>query len=53
MGVIEPQKAGLAQPGAMTAPDQAFFDSLNAEVSDKGFLVTSTEELFQWARTGS
>ena len=36
-----------------TAPDAAFFDSLNAEVSDKGFLVTSTEELFQWARTGS
>ena len=40
-------------PGAdLAAPDAAFFDSLNAEVSDKGFLVTSTEELFQWARTG-
>ncbi len=36
-----------------TAPDAAFFDSLNAEVSDKGFLVVGTEELFQWARTGS
>ncbi|MFY8194590.1 MAG: NADH-quinone oxidoreductase subunit B, partial [Novosphingobium sp.] len=42
-----------ANAGAVTAPDQAFFDSLNAEVNDKGFLVTSTEELFQWARTGS
>ena len=42
-----------AVPGAVTAPDQAFFNSLNSEVSDKGFLVTSTEELFQWARTGS
>ena len=26
---------------------------LNQEIGDKGFLVTSTEELFQWARTGS
>ena len=39
--------------GAHTAPDRAFFTDLNAEVSDKGFLVTSTEDLFQWARTGS
>src|SRR3546814_10855161 len=31
----------------------SFFDDLSAEVTDKGFLVTSTEELFQWARTGS
>ena len=34
-------------------PDRAFLDDLSAEVQDKGFLVTSTEELFQWARTGS
>jgi NADH-quinone oxidoreductase subunit B len=34
-------------------PDEAFFKDLNSEVNDKGFLVTSTEELFQWARTGS
>ena len=31
----------------------SFVDSLNGELTDKGFLVTSTEELFQWARTGS
>ncbi len=36
-----------------TQPDEAFFKDLNSEVNDKGFLVTSTEELFQWARTGS
>ena len=43
-------------PGAPTStvlPDAGFFDSLNGELTDKGFLVTSTEELFQWARTGS
>ena len=34
-------------------PGEHYFNQLNAEVSDKGFLVTSTEDLFQWARTGS
>jgi NADH-quinone oxidoreductase subunit B len=34
-------------------PDPAFFNALSTEVQDKGFLLTSTEELFQWARTGS
>ena len=48
----------ILTPGSMpvapgTAPDQSFFDDLNAEVGDKGFLVTSTEDLFNWARTGS
>ncbi len=38
---------------AIVQPDQAFFNDLNAQVNDKGFLVTNTEELFQWARTGS
>ena len=39
MGVIEPATA------AQTLPDQAFFDSLNAEVNDKGFLHVRTEIL--------
>ncbi|HMO75076.1 MAG TPA: NADH-quinone oxidoreductase subunit B family protein [Sphingopyxis sp.] len=48
----------ILTPGQMpvapgTNPDQSFFDDLNAEVGDKGFLVTSTEDLFNWARTGS
>ena len=42
-----------AHPGPGTEPDRAFFDDLSAEVQDKGFLVTSTEDLFTWARTGS
>src|SRR5512140_3374739 len=42
-----------APGGAVQAPDANFFKSLQTEVTDKGFLVTSTEELFQWARTGS
>ena len=43
----------LTAPATGTLPDQAFFNDLNGELSDKGFLVTSTEDLFQWARTGS
>src|SRR5690606_20218333 len=33
-------------------PDEGFYNQLSAEVGDKGFLVTTTEDLFQWARTG-
>ena len=36
-----------------TPEQREFFTNINAELADKGFLVTSTEELFQWARTGS
>ena len=42
-----------ASGGAIIPPDQSFFNDLNGELTDKGFLVTSTEDLFQWARTGS
>ncbi len=55
---MEEGSAGLgvdltAAPPPGTAPDPQFYNDLNAELGDKGFLVTSTEELFQWARTGS
>jgi len=42
---------GLTQ---QTSPDQrAFFSDVNDELADKGFLVTSTDALINWARTGS
>src|SRR3546814_13208020 len=41
----------MPPPG--TAPVADYFSALQADVSDKGFLVTSTEDLFNWARTGS
>ena len=31
----------------------AFFGEINNELADKGFLVTSTDDLINWARTGS
>ncbi|MFM2100613.1 MAG: NADH-quinone oxidoreductase subunit [Pseudomonadota bacterium] len=34
-------------------PDGNFFNGLNDELSNKGVVMSSTEELLQWARTGS
>ena len=53
MGVELYNPAPGTLPPVGTQPDQDFFNSLNSEVNDKGFLVTSTEDLFTWARTGS
>jgi NADH-quinone oxidoreductase subunit B len=33
--------------------DDPFYTGVNDELADKGFLVTSTDELINWARTGS
>jgi NADH-quinone oxidoreductase subunit A len=40
-------------PGRPAAAGPGILHQINSEVADKGFLVTSTEDLFQWARTGS
>ena len=47
MGVITPALTDAQ------APDAAFFKDIESEVNDKGFVVSSTEDLFNWARTGS
>jgi len=46
------------KPDALTGgrsgqPDPQFLTGINDELADKGFLVTSTDELVNWARTGS
>ncbi|RDD65258.1 NADH-quinone oxidoreductase subunit B [Thalassococcus profundi] len=49
-------RPSVAAPyGANTAgPDrEVATQNLNAELSDKGFLLTSTEDIINWARTGS
>ena len=50
MGLIETPKAGQ---GFITPAQQEYFTSISAELADKGFLVTSTDDLINWARTGS
>ena len=49
----DPLVQPTAQAGEVRQPDADYFNALQTEVNDKGFLVTSTEDLFQWARTGS
>jgi NADH-quinone oxidoreductase subunit B len=39
--------------GQVVPPDGAFYNALSTEFDNKGFVLTSAEELFQWARTGS
>jgi hypothetical protein len=50
--ILDPRHENL-RPTGDQAPDPEFYHQLSSEVQDKGFLVTSTEDLFQWARTGS
>ncbi len=42
--------AGLSSTSPRTDP---FFTEVSSELADRGFLVTSADELIQWARTGS
>ena len=53
--LIAPQPKGIIDPntGKPVGSDDAFFGEINAELSDKGFIVTSTDALVTWARTGS
>ncbi len=61
LGVIlteEQQSRALGdnQASALTLPANlrdGFLTDIDKEVSNKGYLTTTTEELFNWARTGS
>ena len=53
--LVAPRPKGIIDPGTgkPVGSDDRFFGDINAELSDKGFLVTSSEALITWARTGS
>src|ERR1043165_6858536 len=54
MGVIlDPREENPRPSDLQQQPDAYVFKQIQSEVSDKGFLVTTTEDLFTWARTGS
>ncbi|MGB8363744.1 MAG: NADH-quinone oxidoreductase subunit B family protein [Rhizomicrobium sp.] len=55
MGVIQAGQAGRAgvEGGARLSDNDPYFGAMNAELRDKGFLVTSADALINWARTGS
>ncbi|OHV78828.1 NADH-quinone oxidoreductase subunit B family protein [Rhizobium sp. LCM 4573] len=48
----QPDPANFQFPGEERRNDPTM-GMINAELADKGFLVTSTDELITWARTGS
>ncbi|HJU30110.1 MAG TPA: NADH-quinone oxidoreductase subunit B, partial [Hyphomicrobiaceae bacterium] len=39
--------------GAIVKPGDPTFTEINNRLADKGFLVTTTDDLINWARTGS
>ena len=60
MGVITPPaphgsgaRSGVEGGAASITDNDPYFKAMQAEMADKGFLVTSAESLVNWARTGS
>ncbi|MEO0328283.1 MAG: NADH-quinone oxidoreductase subunit B [Pseudomonadota bacterium] len=53
--LIAPQPKGILDPktGQPIGNDDIYFGEINNELADKGFIVTSTDDLINWARTGS
>ncbi len=39
--------------GKLLRPEDRYYGAISDELADKGFLVTTTDDLIQWARTGS
>jgi hypothetical protein len=53
--LVTPPPKGIldARTGRPIGADDPSFGTLNNELADKGFLVTASDELITWARTGS
>ena len=53
--IVAPAPRGLIDPatGKPIGADDSFFGTINDQLADKGFFVTATDDLIQWARTGS
>ena len=53
--LVAPRPRGILDPatGKPAGANDPFFGSVSDQLADKGFLVTSTDDLIQWARTGS
>ena len=53
--LIAPHPKGIIDPrtNKPVGADDPFFTDINDELADKGFLVTSSDALINWARSGS
>src|ERR1700732_978072 len=52
---VAPSPRGIIDPstGQPIGANDRFFGALTDPLDDKGFIVTTTDDLIQWARTGS
>src|ERR1700680_1440394 len=46
-------RSGVEGGAASITDNDPYFKAMQAEMADKGFLVTSADALVNWARTGS
>src|SRR5690606_29089418 len=58
MGLILPPGPVFEKPRegggtGLVTPTDPYFEQVSNELADKGFLVTATDDLINWARTGS
>ena len=52
--LVAPAPKGLVgADGRPLGAADPFFTGINNELADKGFIVTATDDLINWARTGS
>src|SRR5262250_896807 len=51
--VITPGARGVLDPGIGLPASDAFLAAFNRRLADRGFLVTTADQLIGWARTGS
>src|SRR5438874_7592933 len=53
--IVAPPGRGIVDPrtGTPAGAQDSFFTGLNEQLADKGFLVTASDDLIIWARTGS
>jgi NADH-quinone oxidoreductase subunit B len=50
---VESTGSGLVSPATSPVAQDAYFNDMSAELSDRGFVVAKLDDLFNWARTGS
>src|SRR3546814_8409396 len=53
MGLIQPTLDKEGKAGGLITPGATSFGLFSDELADKGFLLTTADDLITWARTGS
>jgi len=53
MGLIQPTLEKEGKAGGLISPGATSFGLFSDELADKGFLLTTADDLINWARSGS